>query len=46
MLPDRFKTVFIMSKIICGYGWEGLEERCGFLLPNLTEAPYKQPKNL
>lgn len=46
MLSDRFKTVFIMSKIICGYWWEGLEERCGFLLQNLTEAPYKQPKNL
>lgn len=45
MLPGRFKTVSIMPKILCGYRWGDLEETCGFLLQNLTEASYKQSKN-
>lgn len=45
MLPGRFKAVSIMPKILCGYWWGDLEETCGFLLQNLTEASYKQRKN-
>lgn len=45
MLPDRFKTISITPKILCGYCWEDLEEICGFLLQNLTEARSNQCKN-
>lgn len=45
MLPDRFKTISIMPKILCGYWWEDLEETCGFLLQNFTEALSNQCKN-
>lgn len=45
MLPDRFKTVSIMPKILCEYLWEDLEETCDFSLQILTKTPYKQCKN-